>query len=71
MVRAGAHKQGKNTCARTWGSKREGGLFSGEYGNCRDKECTVCLYVHVDKQQIHEIYLQFVSHVCLHCCRLR
>ena len=24
--------QGKNTCARTWRSKRGGGLFSGEYG---------------------------------------
>ena len=29
----GAYKRGKNTCARTWRSKRGGGLFSGEYDN--------------------------------------
>ena len=28
----GAYKWGKNICARTWRSKREGGLFSGGYG---------------------------------------
>ena len=27
-----SHERGKNTCARTCGSKREGGLFSGQYG---------------------------------------
>ena len=29
---AGAYKQDKSTCARTWRSKRGGGLFLGEYG---------------------------------------
>ena len=38
QLMGGAYNRGKNTCARTWGSKRgvglffEGGLFSGEYG---------------------------------------
>ena len=31
-VGVGAYKQGKNTCAITWRSKRGGSLFSGEYG---------------------------------------
>ena len=28
----GAYKRSKNTCARTWRSKRGGGSFLGEYG---------------------------------------
>ena len=31
-IGVGAYKRGKNTCARTWRSKMEGGSFSGEYG---------------------------------------
>jgi hypothetical protein len=33
-VGVGAYKRGRPTCARTWGSKRGGGLFSEQYGTC-------------------------------------